>query len=431
MTRSVLMVAFHYPPCFGSSGVHRTLSFSRYLPRRGWCPIVLTASIGAYPQISSGQMAAIPASVPVTRAFAVDSTKRFSIRGRYLRAMTLPDRWVTWVLGAIPAGVRLVRRYRPRIIWSTYPIATAHLIALILHRLTRIPWVADFRDPMSEDDYPRDLMTRRVNRWIEGQAARYAARLVFTTESARTMCLRRYPRLGPEQCLVIPNGYEEVDFQALGEPATLTGAAEGVFRLLHSGLIYPEERDPRPLLRALATLKRKGAIDRGTFQVDFRASGYEDYYASVIKEHDLADIVRLLPPLPYHEALAEAARASGLLLLQGPSCSAQVPAKAYEYLRIGRPIFALTPSDGDTGALLERCGGATVVDPLDEEAIATALPGFVTSVTRGTHATADPALVARYARHNSAAELAEAFSSLIEAAVPTGRNVDAEARRSR
>src|SRR5262249_42491807 len=215
----------------------------------------------------------------VTRAFAVDSTKRFSIRGRYFRAMTLPDRWATWLLGAVPAGMRLVRRHRPRIIWSTYPIATAHLIALIVHRLTRIPWVADFRDPMSEDDYPRDVMTRRVNRWIEAQAARYAALLVFTTDSARTMCLRRYPRLRPEQCRVIANGYEEVDFQALEESGALPGAADPVFRLLHSGLIYPEERDPRPLFGALAALKRKGVIDRETFQVDLRASGYEDYYA--------------------------------------------------------------------------------------------------------------------------------------------------------
>ncbi|WP_276678948.1 hypothetical protein [Nitrosomonas europaea] len=39
-------------------------------------------------------------------------------------------------------------------IWSTYPIATAHLIGLTLQRLTGIPWMADFRDPMVQPDYP-------------------------------------------------------------------------------------------------------------------------------------------------------------------------------------------------------------------------------------------------------------------------------------
>jgi glycosyltransferase involved in cell wall biosynthesis len=431
MSRSVLMVAFHYPPCFGSSGVHRTLSFSRYLPERGWRPIVLTASVRAYPQINSDQMSSIPTSATVRRAFALDSTRHFSLGGRYLRASALPDRWVTWLLGAVPAGVRLARRFQPELIWSTYPIATAHLIAFVLHRLTRIPWVADFRDPMSEDDFPRDVTTRRVNRWIESQAARFASLLVFTTDSARTMCLRRYPRLRPEQCLVIANGYEEADFQALGESPRLSEASARVFRLVHSGLIYPEDRDPRPLFRALATLKRKGVVDRGTFQVALRASGYEDYYGALVKDHDLADMVQLLPPLPYHQALAECARASGLLLLQGPSCNAQVPAKAYEYLRVGKPIFALTPTNSDTGTLLARCGGATLVDPLDEKAIAAALPEFFESVGRGAHATPDPVVVARYARHNTAAELAEAFSSLIGAAIPLTSSAGAETRRSR
>ena len=32
---SVLMVAFHYPPEGSSSGVLRTLKFSKYLPRLG------------------------------------------------------------------------------------------------------------------------------------------------------------------------------------------------------------------------------------------------------------------------------------------------------------------------------------------------------------------------------------------------------------
>ena len=37
------MVAFHYPPFVGSSGVHRTLKFSRYLLDQGWAPVVLTS----------------------------------------------------------------------------------------------------------------------------------------------------------------------------------------------------------------------------------------------------------------------------------------------------------------------------------------------------------------------------------------------------
>ena len=39
----VLMVAFHFPPLAGSSGIQRTLRFATHLPSFGWQPTVLTA----------------------------------------------------------------------------------------------------------------------------------------------------------------------------------------------------------------------------------------------------------------------------------------------------------------------------------------------------------------------------------------------------
>src|SRR5215510_13823207 len=96
----ILMIAFHYPPLRGSSGIQRTLKFSRYLPDYGWQPIILTAKPQAYPQVGEDQLHEIPESVPVIRAFALDTARHLSFRGYYLRRMALPDRWVSWWLGA-------------------------------------------------------------------------------------------------------------------------------------------------------------------------------------------------------------------------------------------------------------------------------------------------------------------------------------------
>jgi hypothetical protein len=45
----------------------------------------------------------------------------------------LPDRWVTWVAGRGVDGGLGSFVVVGRVIWSTYPIATAHLIGLTLH----------------------------------------------------------------------------------------------------------------------------------------------------------------------------------------------------------------------------------------------------------------------------------------------------------
>jgi len=408
----VLMVAFHYPPCSQSSGIHRTLKFSRYLPKTGWHPIVLSAHPRAYESRSDDQLHDIPADVPVTRAFALDTSRSLSLRGFYPRWLALPDRFISWWLGAVPAGLRLVRRYRPAAIWSTYPIATAHLIGLTLHRLTGVPWVADFRDSMVEESYPRDRVQRRMFMWIERQAVSYASRLVFTAESTRRMYLDRYPGLAAERCLLIPNGYDEEDFADLKRAAHVIDGAERPLQLVHTGVIYPEERDPTAFFAALARLKRDGRIDATRVRINLRASGFEDRYAGALRELGIDDIVQLTPHLPYRRTLQECVDSDALLLLQGASCNHQIPAKAYEYLRAQRPIVALTADEGDTASLLKRTGGATIVDLAGETAIYAAFPDLLKVIRAGAHPLPAMSEVERFSRQHQAVILAEALTTL-------------------
>lgn len=414
------MVAFHYPPFSGSSGLLRTLKFSQYFPAHGWRPLVLTAHPRAYPQVRNDQLNEIPSGISVTRAFALDAAKHLSVGGSYLRLTALPDRWASWWFGAVPAGMSLIRRYRPAVIWSTYPIATAHLIALTLHRLTGLPWVADFRDSMTEENYPADASTRRCYRWIERQTTRYASLCVFTARATREMYLKRYPDLKPAQCLLLPNGYDEKDFQDLTESFGMQAQRNGPTRLIHSGLLYPDDRDPRPFFRSLSMLKHEGVENAGSLQILLRAPGSEDYYSAIIKDLMIEDMVSLLPSLPYKQSLQECLDADGLLLFQAASCDHQIPAKAYEYLRLRRPLFALTAESGDTAGLLRETGGATIVDLLDEQAISTAFPRFLRMVRGQQHPLPSTGKVHQYDRQRQAAEMAESLERLV-AQQPVGR----------
>ena len=73
MVKRVLMIAFHYPPLRGSSGIQRTLKFSKYLPEFGWDPVVLTAHQRAYSSIGNDQISEISKQI-FYRAFARDTT---------------------------------------------------------------------------------------------------------------------------------------------------------------------------------------------------------------------------------------------------------------------------------------------------------------------------------------------------------------------
>jgi glycosyltransferase involved in cell wall biosynthesis len=417
----VLMVAFHYPPFQGGSGVHRTLKFSRYLPDQGWQPVILSANPRAYPRVGHEQLREIPSDVVVERAFALDTARHLSIGGRYSRFMALPDQWATWWIGAVCSGLRLIRRHRPVALWTTYPIATAHLIGLTLHRLTGLPWIADFRDSMTEENYPRDKWSRESYLWIERRAVDHAVRLVFTAPSTRRMYLQRYPKLTADRCVLIANGYDEADF----EDVPIGTAGESLngrpTRLLHAGLIYTDDRDPTTFFNSLAILKRQQQISSKILNIDLRASGSETYYEKMIRQLAIDDIVHLLPSLPHHEAIQDCADSDALLVFQAASCNHQIPAKVYEYLRLGKPILALTPHEGDTAALLKETGGATVVDLADEKSIVSAFPQFVSRVRDRSHPLPETVLVQRYRRSRQTTDLADVLSEVVGSQSRSGK----------
>ena len=414
MVKRVLMVAFHFPPLRGSSGIQRALKFAQYLPAQGWQPLVLSAHPRAYANQGPDQLAEIAPDTVVKRAFALDAGRHLAWRGRYLSWTALPDRFVSWVLGAVPAGLSLVRKYRPQVIWSTYPVASATLIGLLLHKLTGLPWIADLRDPMTDDHYPRDPRVRAIALWIERKTVRNAALVVCTTPGAVATYTRRYPELPRSRFAVLENGYDEENFRNAGGTPPARAAGQP-FTLIHSGIIYPSERDPVPLFRALAELKAAGAVDAGQLRIVLRATAHDDYVGGLLAEHGIADMVSLAPHIAYQAALAEMLAADGLLVLQASNCNHQIPAKLYEYLRAGRPILALTDGAGDTAATL-RAAGVDTIAALDDSAdIQRGLLHFLQLARAGQAPLPAPAAVAAASRRARTAQLA---SMLDAVAVP-------------
>ena len=411
--RNVLIIAYHFPPQAGSSGLLRSLKYCRYLPEFGWHPAVLTPHPRAYEKIDEKSLSSIPKSVPVFRSFALDTKKHMGINGRYLRYMALPDRWVSWVFGGVPTGLRAIRKQKADILYSTFPIMSAALIGLWLQRFTGLPWVLDLRDPMSQEDYPHDPLVRKVWTKVERACMRRVSRVIFTAEATRRMYLERYPEfLKPEMCVLISNGYDEADFRDLEVPAHGPVPAGRRIRLVHSGLIYPVERDPRPFFSAVGRLKKMGRITADRVQIVFRAPGSEDLYRTLLAERDIEDVITLEPHMPYRQALQECAEAEGLLLFQAADCDMQIPAKAYEYLRIGKPILAMTTHTGDTAALLHEVGGATVVNIASEDEIYEGLSSFVDALRVGTHPVPDRNKIQRYTRESQAGQLARVLDEL-------------------
>ena len=429
--KRILMIAYHFPPLAGSSGIQRTLRFVQHLPSLGWQPLVLSADPRAYEKTSDDLLADVPAGTVVRRAFALDASRHLQLKGRYLGWMARPDRWISWKFDAIRQGLRLIDEFKPDVIWSTYPIATAHVIASALHRKTRIPWVADFRDPMAQEGYPADPRTWQSYKDIETDAAQHARFCVFTTPGAARMYQQRYPAAA-SRMVVLENGYDEESFASVAPspsllPSSATRAELGARPLvmLHSGIVYPSERDPTQLFVALGRLKKAGLLSPVDLCIRFRASVHDDLLQSLAQTHGAQDFIELCPAIPYREALAEMLAVDALLVMQASNCNEQIPAKIYEYLRAGKPILGLTDPEGDTAGVLRQAGLKDVVRLDSEDEIALRLPALVRDWRHGKTVLPHPLAVQQASRRGrSQAFVAILERATVECAVTTSMRQD-------
>jgi hypothetical protein len=410
--RRVLMIAFHFPPMAGSSGIQRSLRFVQHLPSHGWDPIILTAHPRVYDRTADDLLIDVPASLPVHRAFALDTARHLSVGGRYPGGLARPDRWSSWRLGAIPVGLALIRRYRPDVIWSTYPIATAHRIALTLHKLSGVPLVMDFRDPMAQEGYPADPLTWRSFEQIEQEAVRYASKLVFVTPGCRRLYRERYSHVDAERFALIENGFDEEAFVEAERDLTSEPLNPGRLTILHSGIVYPSERDPRALFDALGRLLRAGRIDAATLRIRFRAPLHSDLLERMAAQTGTRSLIEILPAVPYREALREMKRSDSLLVMQGANCNDQIPAKLYEYLRASRPILGLADPRGDTGACMLGAGVSRVVPLEDSVRIEEALELHLADLRSSVFATWSPEIIATMSRRARTQALADLLAGV-------------------
>jgi len=409
--KKVLLISYHFPPISGSSGYLRALKFATYLPDFGYTPIILTANPASYDDLDERMLEKLPGNLNIRRAFAFNLKKHLSIFGKYPGFIALPDQFASWIPFAVMQGIKLIKKNRIDLIFSTYPVASAHLAGLILNKMTKVPWIVDFRDPMWDDYSVFGSSQMRVRKFIEKKAVQNADYIICTTDSIRRLILERFDTLSKNRITTIPNGYDENDFTNVNFNVGQTGP----IKFIHTGLLERIDRDPFPFFEGVKLFIKNEHANGANFHIEFYGSGSENMYREKVTALELQDIIKIRERIPYGEILNAMVAADALLLFQGPTCNTQIPAKFYEYLRIGKPILALTTSNGETGKLVSQTNSGEVVDIENPEAIANKLEEWYQKVRKKKALPSAAKNVAeKYSRRAQTSDLAKCFDLVLQ-----------------
>lgn len=442
--RRLLVMAYWFPPLAGG-GVHRVLSFARYLPAHGWNVSVICAGAHDYWVRDESLTARVPAETEVIRVeggSALSAWLRLRggsggegrRRGRTfagLRALSewwlLPDSYAAWSHRAARAAAARIAAGGIDVLLSTSPPDSVHLAAERVAARARVPWVADFRDPWIGLHFrtPKTAWHRARHEAMERRVLERAD-LVLTASRTHLDSLGRSSGARVRRAAHLPNGFErgsELPGPSGGyEPPGPSGPVEieastrggaPSFRLAFTGTLSLME-DAGTLFEAVHEVLARHPEARRTLRVDL-AGPYDVDEEDRAVALGLTGIVRFLGPLAHADSRALQRGADALLLWKphAPGYRTMVPGKLYEYLDTGRPIVALLPEADEAAQLVRRAGG-TVLPPGDRAALARELETrYMAWKQSGRAPGARPDWLDEHARPQLAARLAHELDGLL------------------
>lgn len=343
--KKLLMVCYYYPPLI-TSGVARSLAFSKRLQGLGWKPRVLSVSRSFDPWVSVGSelpegveivsAAELPLAPVVDflnalwsrlgRLFGVDTKINY-----FREFFCIPDTQIAWCFWS-----KLVSEAKQAdAVYVSCSPFSAGIVAALLKPLYKKTLVLDFRDLWAiNPKSSRTWFYQGATRWLERFMLGRCDSLILNSKATLALYQKAYPQFF-DKMTFIPNGFDPL-------PSIARQSSSEFFTIMHIGTLYGK-RSPKALLETLAELNlpKLKFVQIGP---EFDATAYEGCVEIV--QHGM---------LPQLEALKKMLNADVLYLNQGDDDTTAIAAKTFEYLASGLPIVAECPP-GDNAQVLRKYG---------------------------------------------------------------------------
>ncbi|MGZ3504343.1 MAG: glycosyltransferase [Vulcanimicrobiaceae bacterium] len=404
--KRVLLIAHIFPPETGA-GALRPGHLAKYLPDFDWEATVLTRTTAepSFPVriVTAGEIGASMQN-RVRASFDNAGAGEYSPFRSALRAakefMLFPDRQATWVPRALERASQLLRDEQFDAILGTALPASVHVIGGLLARRSKIPWIADYRDPWAGNAYVvKGPLRKALEETAERNLLSRAAAITTISEPIASV-LRDFHRR--DDIHVIPNAYDPSDWDSL------CGISPRRFELCYTGSMYEGKRSPDLLFEALRDLRAAGDPAGEAARVLFYGPNSSNVDTSA-QRFNVTAIVERHGTVPRADAM-RAQRSAAMLLIflnMDPATAGEMGSKFLEYVGARRPILAFGPKESVMREFIARHALGWFASTVDEAT--TALRAAYARFLNG-----DAELRTDSNTFPTARDLAERFASVLD-----------------
>ena len=388
MDKNGLVISYYFPPT-GGGGVQRWVKLLKYLIDYGWNFSVITNQPSVIDPRDESLLQEIPDRVKIIRTGSFSVAESFQTRASFLRNRRYWKRWLSaffQITDSRKSWNKSVRKLLvdelkhqnyDAIIFSSPPYSLAFLAAEFSQQ-ANCPVLLDLRDPWTINPYK--IFPTHIHRTLDKRQEKKCIAKITCLISAYQSTIadyrRRIDNFNSKQVLVLPNGYDEADFDQLKKISTLEG---GKFNLGFSGSIYSHVNTPHPVFQAISRLKKEG------LDVHFHHIGTSVYnLAKLAAKYDIEDKVHCWGYQHQQKSLELLNMMDALCLIlddRWHHTENTIGGKVYEYLRLRIPIFAVVPEQGEAANLIKATRSGLVVSGRDIDSIAQKLKFLIQGKT--------------------------------------------------
>ena len=229
--KKILIITYYSPP-YNGGGMIRVHNFVKHLPRFGFLPLVLTVKDKYYENAYTPQLLdEYPKEVKIFR------TNSFELKGRGMvkqkicgikkemffdRILFLllknkitrilsRNRALLWTSYAVSTGMRIFKENGFDLIFSTCPPFGNNIIGYLLHKLTKRPFVLDYRDSWVGNELccPKSYFLQfMIEKRIEHTLIQIAGKVLTATPELMLLFKEKYSDIPGNKCECLLNGYD-------------------------------------------------------------------------------------------------------------------------------------------------------------------------------------------------------------------------------
>ena len=431
--KKVLFISYYWPPA-GGAPVQRILKFYQYLPEFGWEPYVLTTQDGDFPFVDESLSKLVRPETQITRSkgfslhkifskLSPKSKKNFVPYGftdnsknsfmdnfsRLVKYNFIPDTRYPWRFGTVRKAVRIIKKEKIDLIFSSSPPQTNHIIARKAARRTGIPWVADFRDPWTDVFWVIDKNTKRW-KWIHKIDKRIERKTIARMDEVITVgpsLVEMLQRKTSKQIHEINNGFDDAYFSSSDYKPNAK------FRITYAGSIS-KEQDPKCFFDAMEKLMQKSDFAENT-ELSFLGN-FPTYLHDLAKSSSFSEKISF-SPYTHFEASLEFIAMSEMLLMMVPRTADNkciITSKLFDYMGSRRPILAFGPVDGDASIVLNRTNAGKLFDYNDVDGAAAFIGEMFEKWKNGEQTGNNSDEINAFTRRNLTEQLSKVFEKAIK-----------------